>query len=419
MSVFDWVERLLPLREQARLRNAWLRERLETLLPALMARAELDAWLVIAREYNEDPVLLSLVPAPAMSARRRTILLFLRAADGSVERLSLDRYGFGDFYTPAWQPGQETQHAALARILREHNPQRIGINTSLDFAFGDGLSHTEHALLLDALGPDWISRLVSAEALAIGWLEARIPAELYAYDGIAAMAHKLIATLFSTRVIHPGVTTTEDLRWWLRQAMQRLGVQPWFQPDVDIQARGQRYDAAEKRTLIQPGDLLWCDVGFHYLGLATDHQQHAYVLRPGEVDAPAGMRRALSLGNRLQEIHLAQMRPGLTGNEVLHAALEQARREGLQAQIYSHPLGYHGHAAGPTIGLWDQQDGVPGRGDYRLYDHTCYSIELNIRCNLPEWGGQELRIALEEDAALVDGRMHWLDGRQTQLHLIG
>lgn len=408
----------MQLREQAELRNGWLRERLETLLPALMERSALDMWLVISREYNEDPVVLSLLPEPEMSSRRRTILLFSRKDDGTVERLAVSRYGFGDFYAAAWDPATEDQYACLARLVRERDPRRIGVNSSGTFAFGDGLTHTERERLEEALGPGLAARLVSAEALAVGWLERRLPAELEHYPQIIAIGHQLIAAAYSRAVIEPGRTTTDDVVWWMRQAMHDAGLRAWFQPTVTIQAPGLRYGAEEPRTLIQPGDLLHCDVGFVYLGLCTDHQQHAYVLRPGEAAAPEGLRAALAAANRLQDILLDAMRPGRTGNEVLRAAREAALAAGLRPSIYTHPLGYHGHAAGPTIGLWDRQEGVAGAGDYPLYDNTAYSIELNACSDVAEWDGQEVRIALEEDAALSAGEVRWLSGRQTELHLI-
>jgi hypothetical protein len=239
------------------------------------------------------------------------------------------------------------------------------------------------------------------------------------------MGHALIADLYSTHLVQPGITTTDDLVWWLRQTMHDLGLQAWFPPTVEIQSPGQGFDSpaggakGSQQKQILPGDLLHCDVGFYYLGLATDQQQHAYILRPGEADAPDGLKAALAEGNRLQDILGGAMLLGRTGNQVLEAALSQARAEGLNPCIYTHPIGYHGHAAGPTIGLWDRQEGVPGQGDYELFDHTCYAIELNVRKALPEWGDQEVRIALEEDAALVDGRFRWLSGRQTRLHLVG
>jgi Metallopeptidase family M24 len=414
-------EKLLPLRAQADLRNAWLRERLDKLVPELMAREGFDAWIVAAREYNEDPVIMTLLPEPAMAARRRAILLFARRADGGVERLTLDRYGYDDFYERGWDPDTgEDQYTCLARLVRERDPQRIGIDLSETFAFADGLTYSEHAQLAAALGPELMARAHSAERLVVGWLERRIAAEIEHYPAMVALGHAIIAEMFSSRTITPGVTTSDDLVWWMRQTMHDLGLRAWFQPSIEIQAPGQRYDEKEHvRKVIQPGDLLHCDVGFYYLGLATDQQQHAYLLRPGERDAPAGLQAALAAANRLQGIHLAALQVGRTGNDVLRAALAQAGEEDINASVYSHPLGYHGHAAGPTIGLWDQQGGVPGRGDYPVFDQTCYSIELNARSAVPEWDGQEVRIALEEDALLWDGTPSWLDGRQTAFYLVG
>lgn len=427
MFVADLRERLLPLRQRAEIRNGWLRERLDTIIPEIMAREGFDMWIVAAREYNEDPVIMTLLPEPAMAARRRTILVFARRPDGGVDRITLDRYGFGEFYTRGWDPDSgEDQDACLRRVVQEYDPQSIGLNVSADFAFGDGLSYQEHGRIMAALGPKYADHIGGAERLAVGWLERRLPAEFAAYPTSVSIGHAIIAEAFSARTITPDVTTTDDVVWWMRQTMHDLGVQAWFQPSISIQAPDQPFQppargdgkASSPRILIQPGDLLHCDMGFYYLGLATDQQQNAYVLKPGEVDAPQGLKDALTAGNRLQDIHLAAMIVGKTGNEVLRAALAQAHAEGLLPSIYSHPLGYHGHAAGPTIGLWDQQDGVPGRGDYELFDDTCYSIELNIRYPVPEWGGREARMALEEDAILTGGKMAWLDGRQTALHLI-
>jgi hypothetical protein len=418
-TIDSYRSKILPLRARAKVRNDWLKTRLETVIPALMAREGFDMWLVIAREYNEDPVIMTLLPEPSMAARRRTILLFHRRADGSVERLTLDRYGFGEFYQSAWNPDEEEHYDCLARLIRERNPQTIGLNYSDTFAFGDGLTYQEYQNLAAALDDELMARTQSAERLCVGWLEQRIEAELTVYPGIVELGHALIAEAYSSRVIQPGITTTTDVVWWFRQKMLDLGLQAWFQPSVEIQAPGQRFDHNDKpRILILPGDLLHCDVGFYYLGLATDHQQNAYILKPGETDVPVGLKAALAAGNRLQDIHMAAMQLGRTGNEVLKAALDQAKAEKLDPQIYSHPLGYHGHAAGPTIGLWDRQAGVPGRGDYELFDETAYSIELNIKQAIPEWHDQIVRIALEEDAVMSGGQMRWLDSRQTEFYLI-
>lgn len=414
-------ERILPLRAQAVVRNDWLRLRLETVLPALMAREGFDMWIVAAREYNEDPVIMTMLPEPSMAARRRTILVFHRHPDGGVDRITLDRYGFGDFYARGWDPESEDQDACLARVVRERDPQVIGINVSETFAFGDGLTHSEYTQIAAALGKKYMDRTKGAERLCVGWLERRIPAEMEVYPSIVALGHTIIAEAFSPRTITPG-NTTDDVVWWMRQTMHDAGLRAWFQPTIMIQAPGEAWDAIQRtegrRTLIEHGDLLHCDMGFYYLGLATDQQQNAYVLKPGETEAPAGLSAALAAGNRLQDILCGAMVVGHSGNTVLREALADAHDAGLLPSIYTHPLGYHGHAAGPTIGLWDAQDGVPGRGDYELFDDTCHSIELNVRHPVPEWGGQEVRIALEEDIVLSGGVTSWLAGRQTELHLI-
>jgi Xaa-Pro aminopeptidase len=415
---------ILPLRQQADIIDAWLKIRLDSLIPELMERENFDMWLVACREYNEDPVVMTMIPATSMSSRRRTILAFCRNEDGTVDRLTLSRYGYADFYEPVWNPDEEEQHECLARIIKERDPQRIGINTSKTFAFGNGLAHIEYQLIRDAVGDEIASRFESAERLCVGWLERRIPDEIYAYPRIAKIGHQIIAEAFSTQVIHPGITTTDDVVWWMRQTMHDMGLEAWFHPTIDIQAEGFSFTGinsgdAVQRDVIMQGDLLHCDMGFYYLGLATDQQQHAYVLKPNETDTPQGLKDALADGNRLQDIHMDAMRVGQTGNQVLKEALDKAKAEGIQPQVYSHPLGYHGHAAGPTIGLWDKQGGVSGNGDYELFDDTVYSVELNVIKSVPEWGGQDVRIMLEEDAILTGGKMQWLDSRQDNFYLIG
>ena len=231
-----------------------------------------------------------------------------------------------------------------------------------------------------------------------------------------AIAHKIIADAFSRNVIMPGVTTTDDVVWWMRERIAELKLGTWFQPSISIQR--PKTDETKGSRVIHRGDLLHCDMGITYLGLNTDTQEHAYVLRQGEGDAPKGLRDALAQGNRLQDIFLAEFKELKTGNEILAAALKKAKDEGLKPSIYTHPLGFHGHAAGPTIGLWDKQSGVPGEGDYPLFYDTCFSIELNVKASVPEWDNQDVQIALEEDAAFTRAGIFFIDGRQTKFFLI-
>ena len=415
---------VLPMRERAALVDRWLETRLDTVVPALMRRENIPMWIVSAREYNEDPVIETMLPATWLSARRRTILVFYdRGPDEGVERMAVARYDVGPF-PRAWDPDEQPdQWGRLAEIIAERDPAAIALNRSGTFALADGLTDSEYDGFLAALPERFRSRLVSGERLAIGWLETRTADEMEVYPMICKIAHVIIAEGLSAQVIQPGVTTTDDVEWWYRERIRDLKLTAWFHPSVSVQraSEGERssdFSARAAANTIRPGDLLHVDFGITYLGLNTDTQQHAYVLRPGETDAPEGLRQALATGNRLQDILTDAFKTGRTGNEILRAALDQARAEGIKATIYTHPIGYHGHGAGPTIGLWDRQEGVPGRGDYPLFPATAHSIELNAAVSISEWNAKEIRIMLEEDA-FFDGTSTWyIDGRQTTLWLI-
>jgi Xaa-Pro aminopeptidase len=420
----------LPLREQADVRDRWLTQRLLDLLPGLMDRAGIDLWLVVSREYDEDPVLPSLLPATWLSARRRTILVLHRSDDG-VTAAAVSRYPVGQF-VPAWSPDdepglppEESQWAAVRRIVEQAAPRRIGIDVSADFAHADGLSHTEHGLLVRALGP-WAERLVPAEELVLGWLETRLPEEIAALHAMNRLVHRVIDEAYSPAALTVGTTTALDLAWWIRQRFADLGVDAWFQPTVGLQRagvplveeRGTALPAVPWDAPIEPGDLVHCDVGLTSLGLRTDTQRNGYVLRPGETAAPAGLRAALAVGNRMQDLTTAALVPGRTGDEVLAAARAAAAAEGIDGDVYSHPVGYHGHGAGPAIGMWDQQDGVPGAGSRVVHADTVWALELCVRVPVPEWDGQLVRLGLEQGIALTGAGVEYLDARQTELILI-
>jgi Xaa-Pro aminopeptidase len=421
----------LPLRAQADVRDRWLTQRLLDVLPGLMDRAGIDLWLVVGRENNEDPVLATLLPATWLSARRRTILALHRSDDG-VTAAAVSPYPVGQFL-PAWSPddvpglsADRSPWAAVRRIVEQADPRRIGIDVSESFALADGLSHTDHRLLTEALGP-YADRLVPAEALAVGWLETRLPEEIAALHALNRCAHEVVDEAFSPAVLTPGTTTALDVAWWIRQRFHDLGVEPWFQPSVVLQRQGVELvevrggallPAVPYDAVIEPGDLVHCDVGLASLGLTTDTQRNGYALRPGETAAPEGLRTALRTGNRMQDLTTAELRAGRTGNEVLAAARKAAAAAGIDADVYSHPVGFHGHGAGPAIGQWDEQGGVPGAGDYPIHLDTVYALELAVRLPVPDWDGQCVRMALEQGIALTVDGVEYLDGRQTDLILI-
>jgi hypothetical protein len=421
-----YTPKILTLREQATVIDQWLEERVTTVLPDLMKRTGIDCWVIIGREYNEDPVLKTFLPATWQSARRTTMLVIFDPGNGKpLETLAMARYDVGKLFKKAWNPEtQPDQWKALADLIAARNPKKIGINKSETFALADGISSTHYEQLMNGLSPAMQKRVVNAENLAVGWLETRTESEMVVYQNIVRIAHQIIAEGFSEKVIQPGITTTDDVVWWYRQRINELGLEAWFHPSVSIQRKDpeafdhlRSFSNRPENQVIIPGDLLHVDFGITYLRLNTDTQQHAYVLKPGERTAPVFLVNAFEKGNRVQDILTSHFVTGRSGNDILKGTLEQGKAEGLKPVIYTHPIGYHGHAAGPTIGLWDQQGGVPGAGDYPLYPNTAYSIELNNGIYLEEWN-KEIRIMLEEDAYFDGTNVRYIDGRQTELIVI-
>ena len=415
--------RVLSSRERIEPENRMVRERLETLLPQLMSESGLDMWLVINREYAEDPVYFTLVPQPSFAARRTTMLVFARKPDGSLERLSVNRYPLGEPYESAWAGGDlDAQWKALAEVIVKRDPNRIGINVSREWPVADGLTGALRDRLREVLPPAYAQRLVPAESLVVRWLETRTASELAVYPQIVAIARGVIAEAFSTRVITPGVTTTQDVAWYIRARFESLGLPIWFFPDVNRQRQGINCTAdmpfCGGSGVIEPGDVLHTDVGICYLKLCTDTQEMGYVPRLGEAGVPAGLEAAMRTGNRWQDLLTSQFAKGRSGNEVLARTLDAARKAGIQSSVYTHPLGMFGHAPGPTIGMWDNQGPTPGQGDWPLHPNTVYAIEGNVKVAVPEWGGQIVQMKLEQDAVFDGERVTYLAGRQTSWHVV-
>jgi Xaa-Pro aminopeptidase len=341
-----------------------------------------------------------------------------------ANRVAIARYAVGSAFPAGWSPDVEPdQWCRLAQYLVDENPQRIGINRSEVFSLADGLSAAEYERFIEVLPVALRERVVPTDDLAIGWLETRTPDEMSHYPDVCRRAHGLLRRALSGEVITPGLTTTAEVEWWLRQEVALNGYGTWFHPTVSVQKKThddapRSFAARPEGATIEQGDLVHIDFGIVYLGLHTDQQQHAYVLNPGESAPPAGLVAGMEAANRLQDIVLAEFATGRTGNEILAAARSAATSEGIDPLIYSHPIGLHGHAAGPTIGLWDLQSGVPGAGDYPLWPDTAYSIELSAGIEVPEWGNQQIRIMLEEDAFFDGDKVSFMDDRQTEFWLI-
>lgn len=420
---------ILPEAERARIVDELLDERFQTVLPGIMDDTGIDMWILISREYNEDPVLRTMLPATWLNARRRTILVFFRDRErDTLEKMAVARYDVGKSISSAWnKEEQPDQWQRLIDIISERDPKAIGLNFSKDHNIADGLDKTDHDEFMAYLPESYRSRVLSAEQLAVRWIETRTPREMAIYSELVAITHNIIAEAFSTEVIQPGITTTTDVEWWMRQKVTDLGLATWFHPTVDIQRSNNElvghlysFSGRPENETIMPGDLLHCDFGITYLRLNTDCQELAYVLKPGETEAPEFLRQALRDGNRVQDFLTKNMIKGRTGNEILAKALKESRDAGLRPAIYTHPLGMYGHSAGTTIGMWDAQDGVmkDDGENYPLNPNTVYAIELNSTVNIPEWK-RDIRIMLEEAGFYGEEGFRYVNGRQTELILVG
>ena len=403
--------------------NRIVKHRLDHLLPRLMKESDLDMWLVINREYGEDALFYTLVPEPTFAARRTTLLVFAKKGN-TVERFSVSRYNIGDFYKSRWQGGTVNQQwDRLAEIIEDYDPKSIGINVSEEWALADGLTQGLHQKLLKHLPEKYQERLVSSEELVIRWMETRTAPELAVYPQIVKIARGVIDEAFSNKVITPGVTTDQDVAWYIRERFEELGVKPWFQPYVTIQRQGDKNspDSAfygKGNRTIEPGDIIHTDVGLCYLKLCTDTQEMGYVAKFGEYEVPQGLVKALKVGNQWQDILAAEFKAGRTGNEILEATHKASKRQGIDSSTYTHPLGFVGHAIGPTIGMWDNQGPTPVKGDWKLYPNTGYAIEGNVKVNLPEWDDQPVQIMLEQSAVFDGESVIYLGGRQTEWHFV-
>jgi len=427
-GLFVNAQQILSEKERATVIDEILDDRFNNLLPELMDAAGLDMWLVISREYNEDPVIKTMLPATWLNARRRTILMFYRNKEkNTIEKLAVARYNVGKNIESAWDKEKEPdQWKRLMQLISERNPDKIGLNFSTDHNIADGLVKTDYEEFMEHLPKKYTAKVVSAEQLAVRWIETRTEREMVIYDQLVDITHDIIAEAFSEKVITPGVTTTSDVVWWMRQKVTDLGLDTWFHPTVDVQrskvaGAGTLYSFSERPEdmVILPGDLVHCDFGITYLRLNTDCQELAYVLKPEETSAPDFLVNGLKEGNKLQDFLTTNMKKGISGNDILAKSLSEAKAAGLKPSIYTHPLGTYGHSAGTTIGMWDSQGGVM-RDDgenYTLNPNTVYAIELNTTVNIPEWN-RDIRIMLEEAGFYGENGFRYVNGRQTELLLI-
>ncbi|WYZ37103.1 hypothetical protein EsH8_II_000609 [Colletotrichum jinshuiense] len=414
---------LPPLREQARIQDAWTEER-KAGIPALLKKHGVDAWLISQREYAEETVFWSLKPAATFSARRRTTCLFLAeplaASNSSSGALGRQPGCVIGWTSDVWE--------TLKSQLEAADPATIAVNAHPEIAFASGLHAGEYQAMANGLGGEWTQRLVVKPEIAVEYIASQPDSKLPQYREIMETAWAMIAKGFSEEVVVPGKTTTENLEWWLREEILAHNFSTWFQPSVSVVDDAlpwvlelETVTAAEDAggRIIEYGDMLHVDFGLTAMGLNTDTQHLGYVLRPDEEDVPQSLKDGLKKGNALQDIVRRNLAVGKTGNEMLKASLEEMHAEGIQGRVYTHPIGDWGHAAGPLIGMTNMQDYVSASGELAAVRNMWFSVELLVEHYVPE-RNRTLWFALEEDVywAGEEKGWQWVYGRQEEFHLV-
>ena len=415
------MPKLLSLREQADIREAWLKKRFDTLLLPMMKRNGIEMWIVVNEEFHSDPVTPYIVP-PIPIVGRRDLFIFIDRGE-RLERVALLRYAeerLKNHYTMLL-PGRDKFAEELRKLVAERNPKTIALNIGGTRGQQSGLTYDGYKFLADTLGPENEKKFVPAANMLIEFFDTRLPEELEHYRTAVLATDVITRRAFSNEVIKPGKTTVGDVRWWMLQQLNDIGVDTWFQPDLRVQRQaaqtgttGQFLSTADESVVLKPGDLIHVDFGLNYMGLSTDWQKHAYILKRGEKDAPAGLKAALKNTNRLQDILFQVARAGMTGSQVYEAAMAEAKQQGLNAMIYSHPVGAHGHGLGPSIDF----RGNIGGGANKILPGSYMSIELNTSTNVPEWNNQRVTIMAEDDAYMTETGYKFFRPRQTEFYLI-
>jgi Xaa-Pro aminopeptidase len=417
---------LLPWSEQIAVREQWLVKRHELLLP-MMRRHDVGMWIIVNEEFHDDPLTQYVAP-PRPYTGNRDIFVFIDGGTEGLKKYAITGYIEENLARFFEAPSAEPLPAAatLKALYDRWQPKTIALGIGGSRGQTRSLGEASHRFITEAMGPEAVTRFVSAAPLIIEYLDTRLPEELEHYRAAVTVTEEIVRRALSAEVVTPGRTTVGDVRRALYDMLWAAGVRTWFQPDLRVQRASEEnatsrgfLAVAREGVVIQPGDLVHIDFGITYMGFDTDWQKMAYVLEPGETEAPAGLQAALRNTNTLQDaLMLRHARPGLTGGAVFTATMAEMKARGIEAMIYSHPLGAQGHALGASIDFRSAQRANPSVPAQPLRLGSYMSIELNTATPVAAWGGRKVFVMMEDCAYLTVDGYRFFRPRQEAFYLI-
>ena len=419
------MPKVLPWSQQIAVREQWLAKRHQMILP-MMRKHGIDMWIVVNEEFHDDPLTQYIAP-PRPYAGGRDIFVFVDTGEAGLRKIAIT--GFSEenlkqFFESPDEPRPADK--VLPELYAQYKPHKIALSFGGRRGVQRSLTHDSYNYLADKMGTEATQHFVPAADLIEEYLNTRIPEEFATYQMMVRLTDSLTRRALSSEVIHPGKTTIGDVRRWLYDQLAENRVSTWFQPDLRVQRRSRKNDTsrgflavAPEATVIERGDVVHLDFGITYMGLNTDWQKMAYVLLPGEKDAPTGLKNAMKNTNTLQDSLTLRARPGRTAAEVYTQTMEEMKQKGIQAQIYSHPIGNQGHGLGPSIDFRSaQRTDIAASAAKPLLKGSYLSVELNTQTPVPEWDGQKVFIMMEDDAYLTDAGYKFFVPRQEAFYLV-
>jgi len=406
-----------PLSPSARIR--WerqcqiRRDKFDLILPAAMRDNGIDMWIVMQKENAFDPMYEDLGRGYVGSVG---YYIFTDRGGDRIERAAIGVSGYLLEQCKVYDLVRG--YAPLRAFIAERNPKRIGINMSEEIGSADGLTKTSYDRLVRELGPDLAARLVPAEKLVSDYRSGFTASQLVAFGEAGELSRQIAERALSNEVITPGVTSLEDVAWWMMDQLQLRALGSSFDmPSVYITGpRG--IEATSNERIIQRGDLLIIDWGVGYLNTWTDVKRMAYVLKPGETAAPKGFQAAFDNALRVRDIIHRTIRPGGTAADMLERLRGEIVKGGFRMQgtfnevsndqlvevmIGCHSVGDRGHGSGPSIAAFN-----PRQLTFPIKAFNPFSIELFAWTPAPEWNGAKVRIPLEDDAIVTSRGVEWL-----------